>query len=35
MAARATGRFAVEDVRMERQTLEDVFLQLTGRRIRD
>jgi ABC-2 type transport system ATP-binding protein len=35
MAARAAGRFVVEDVRMERQTLEDVFLKLTGRRIRD
>jgi hypothetical protein len=35
MAARAAGKLAVEDVRIERHTLEDVFLHLTGRRIRD
>lgn len=35
MTARASKRFAVEDVRVERQTLEDVFLHLTGRRIRN
>jgi ABC-2 type transport system ATP-binding protein len=35
MAARLEKRFSVEDLRVERMTLEDVFLQLTGRRIRD
>jgi ABC-2 type transport system ATP-binding protein len=35
MAARLEGRFSVEDLRVERMTLEDVFLHLTGRRIRD
>jgi ABC-2 type transport system ATP-binding protein len=35
MAARRQGRLPVEDLRMERQTLEDVFLHLTGRRVRD
>ncbi len=35
MAARLEGRCTVEDLRVERMTLEDVFLHLTGRRIRD
>ena len=35
MAARLEGRCSVEDLRVERLTLEDVFLHLTGRRIRD
>ncbi len=35
MKARLEGRCSVEDLRVERMTLEDVFLHLTGRRIRD
>jgi ABC-2 type transport system ATP-binding protein len=35
MEARRDGRFAVEDLRVDRMSLEDVFLHLTGRRIRD
>ena len=35
MAARRAGTISVEDLRIERLTLEDVFLHLTGRRIRE
>ena len=35
MAARLQGRYSVEDLRVERMTLEDVFLHVTGRRMRD
>ncbi|MPZ50657.1 MAG: ATP-binding cassette domain-containing protein [Dehalococcoidia bacterium] len=35
MAARRQGLFPVEELQVERKTLEDVFLQLTGRGIRD
>ena len=35
MAARSEGQCSVEDLRVERMTLEDVFLHVTGRRIRD
>ena len=34
MRARSEGRFSVEDLRVERKSLEDVFLHLTGRGIR-
>ena len=35
MAARLEGRYSVEDLRVERMSLEDVFLHVTGRRMRD
>lgn len=35
LSARQKGEFMVEELRVERHTLEDVFLKLTGRRIRD
>jgi ABC-2 type transport system ATP-binding protein len=35
LAARRRGGFALRHLRVESATLEDVFLQLTGRRIRD
>jgi hypothetical protein len=35
MAARLEGQYSVEDLRVERMTLEDVFLHVTGRRMRD
>jgi ABC-2 type transport system ATP-binding protein len=35
MAARLQGRIVVEGLRTERQTLEDVFLHLTGRVVRN
>jgi ABC-2 type transport system ATP-binding protein len=35
MAARLEGQYSVEDLRVERMTLEDVFLNVTGRRMRD
>ncbi len=35
LVARQNGKCVVEDLRVERLTLEDVFLNLTGRRIRD
>jgi len=35
MAARLGGQYSVEDLRVERMTLEDVFLHVTGRRMRD
>ena len=35
MAARLEGQCSVEDLRVERMTLEDVFLHVTGRRMRD
>lgn len=35
MSARAAGRLVVENLRTERHSLEDVFLRLTGRTIRD
>ena len=35
LSARLEGKCVVEDLRVERLTLEDVFLTLTGRRIRD
>jgi ABC-2 type transport system ATP-binding protein len=35
LAARAAGRLVVEELRLDRRTLEDVFLALTGREIRN
>jgi ABC-2 type transport system ATP-binding protein len=35
MARQGRGELAVEDIRVDRQSLEDVFLKLTGRGMRD
>jgi ABC-2 type transport system ATP-binding protein len=35
MTRQSRGEMVIDDFRIERQTLEDVFLKLTGRRIRD